>query len=160
MYDVTKQREYAQGLRDLAQFIEDHPQIKLPDTKQVVWYGYNSKADAAMLAGVLRPCKKDYQETLFSLIKSFGPIEAKFVFMRNTVCEPVVVGKRIIPATEAQMVPAKLIEAQPERSEDVVEWRCGTSLLDSGFEALGRGVTIEAEPEPLALVGGEDDFPF
>lgn len=160
MHDVTKHGDFIQGLRDLAQFIEDHPELSLPLAATFTNYGYDSKAEASMLAAAMRPCKKDYQDTLFSLIKEFGPHSLRFVFMRNEVCEPVVIGKRIIPAVEAKMVPAKLIEAQPEREEEIVEWRCGTSLLESGSRQLKQGTTIEMEVEPLALAGAVDDMPF
>lgn len=142
MIDVTHHREFSQGLRDLADFVDSHQDIELPYINPFTAYGYSSKEDAAMLLRRLGGCEKKYEGELFALVKSFGPLAIRYVFMRQAVCEAVVVGKRIVPAEPEKIVPAKVIPAIAAREEDVIEFRCqpilgrGASIVDMAIESM------------------------
>ena len=51
----------ANGLRELADWIETHPDIPVPDPNIVV-YSLNSKEEAAALVRDLKPCRKEYDQ--------------------------------------------------------------------------------------------------
>lgn len=119
---MTTAAEYANGLRELADWIEAHPDIPLPPT-YFNNYSMDTKEDAAKCLKALKPCRKEYSGEMFSLSREFGVIKLKFTFYRNAVCTPKVVGTRII---EAHTKPAVFIPAEhiPERTEEIIEWDC------------------------------------
>lgn len=131
---------YANGLRELANWIESHPEISLPNDV-IHNYALNTKEEAALCLRALKPCKKEYTEDFFKLVRNFGPIKVIHLFNRDAVCQRVVTGKRIVQAhlDPGYVVPAKMVEAH---EEDIVEWRCGDALLDSDFNDM------EAANEP------------
>lgn len=131
-------QNYIDGLRDLADWYAENSNIALPDTNINV-YGENTKAEASKVLRALSPCDKDYTGEMFFLKRAFKGITLQFVFYRNQVCEPVVVGKKTILA---RTIPEQVI---PQREEDVVEWHCHSLL----------GPT---EGETIDMV--EDDIPF
>ena len=122
-------KEYADGLRQIADWIEAHPDIEVPET-ELSGYGMHSKEDAAKVLMALKPCKKLYGDSLFSIVREFGPITLKFVFSRNQVCTPRVVGTKVVPAT-----PERIIEAMPEHVVEIIEWDCEPILTAPQPEA-------------------------
>ena len=120
-------QEYVAGLRALADWYEQRPDVPLPEAEISV-YGVTGRTDtetekeaAQWIMREATPCEKHYVDDLFHLKKAFGPITLRFVFWRNKVCE------RIVVATEE--VPERVVPAQPERVEpahvkEIVEWRC------------------------------------
>jgi hypothetical protein len=75
--------------------------------------------------------------------------------MRKTICERVVVGKKVIPAR-----PETVIPASPERTEEEIEWRCHP-VMTAGTSHTIEGEVAELESsEPLQLASATDDFPF
>jgi hypothetical protein len=119
---MTKQQEYANALRGIADFIEAHPDIEVPST-EIACYSMDERLDAARVLASLKPCKKRYSDSLFFIEREFGPITLQYVFSRKQVCTRRVVGTKVIPA---QSIPAQEI---PERVEEIVEWDCGEPLL-------------------------------
>jgi hypothetical protein len=116
-------RAYADGLRAIADLYEQHPEIPLP------WmnhdnYAVDTKAHAKALARALGTFKKEGNDSYLHIIKKFGPIEAKFVFTRDSVCTKRVVGVETIPA---RFVEAHTVEA---RTQEIVEWDCPSLLVD------------------------------
>ena len=122
--------EYAEGLRQVAAFLESHPEIQLPEAT-LTCYGIFSKDVAATTARALSQggrCDKVFEDTLVTLKRDFGPIELRYIGTRSSVCEQIRVGTRTVP--EQYVAPRPATEAQliPEHDEAVYEWRC-TSLL-------------------------------
>ncbi len=103
------------GLREFAEFLENNPDVPLPHVNPTFDVFVVTKAElvaaAKIVGGKLR--KHDYG-ALMSLRREFGPINYDLNISRSEVCEPVVTGKRVIPA----------VVARPEREEDVIEWKC------------------------------------
>lgn len=119
--------EYANGLRQVADFLEFHPEIKLPQA-QLNCYAIFNKDEAAAVLHAFGNAKKEYDDSIFLLSKDFGAVNLRYVGQRKAVCEKVVVGIKFVPE---RTEPA--IEAQPERvvpahEEPVMEWRCGSIL--------------------------------
>lgn len=114
--------EYAGGLRLLADWYEQHADVELPSSVVTV-YAEDTKENAALILRSLSPCEKTYADDLFHLKRKFGPLLLDFVFLRNTVCVPRIVGQREVPAsvTPAQFVPEKFVEAH---TEDIIERDC------------------------------------
>ena len=120
---------YANGLRELAAWIEAHPTIALP-TDTINAFGANEREEAAEILAALKPCRKDYSDEMFYIKRNFGPITLSFIFYRDKVCVVRVVGQKVIPEVRE---PAKTIEIPekitPEHTEDIIEWDCGEPLL-------------------------------
>ena len=115
-------QEYANGLRAIATWYENHPEIPVPVPEiQVLHMGEETKDMAVGIARALGHCDKDYGASIFYLIREFGGIKLKFAFWRSTICTRRVVGTRIEPARPAT----------PEREVEIIEWDCPESLLDS-----------------------------
>ena len=122
---MTTASEYADGLRQLADWIEAHPDIKTPETT-ISCCSVNSKEEAASVLLALKPCRKHFGPDMFSIKRDFGPLTLSFLFYRTDVCTRRVIGTRHV---EARLV--------PEREEEIVEWDCPEALLraDAATEA-------------------------
>lgn len=105
--------DYARGLRLIADWYEAHPDIPVPHIEEIGVYGVEeTREEAARIAEALKPCRKEWDKDFFKLVRDFGPIKLKFVFMRKAVC--------------TQRVVKRLVE--------VIEWDCDSSLLTEGAE--------------------------
>jgi len=120
--------EYANGLRELADWIEEHPEMPRPGPTLNV-YELNSRDEAVACLKALGSCKKEYTENNFYLSREFGPIKLAFMFYRTAVCKRRVVGVKEVGTA---VVPARIIpeEIIPAHTEEIVEWDCGESLLE------------------------------
>lgn len=122
--EATPAIRYACGLRELADWIEAHPEVQLPEASVAV-YAEDRKEIAAKIMRALSPCEKDYDGDMFHLKRKFGPIELRFVFLRDAVCTPRVVGKRMVKEHIRPGIPERVI---PAHEENVVEWDCEPTL--------------------------------
>jgi len=118
---ADERQTFVAALRELADFFEQHPNVKVP---------YNTVVDTFVttrdeLAENARGSawEKVYNGDWFSLRKVFGDDEHGVVLevncSRTTVCRRVVKGTRVIPARAEQVV------------EDV-EWVCEDPVLQGG----------------------------
>ena len=79
--------------------------------------------------------EKLYSDEFAWIRLDFGPhVQLAISTMRKTICERVVVGKKVIPAQ-----PERTIAATPEQTVEEVEWRCHPVLT------AGSSHTIEGE---------------
>jgi hypothetical protein len=84
------------------------------------------------LARRLGTAEKQYSGDFFWLKKQFGDtVHFKVTSERVTVCERIVTGLKTIPAA-----PECILPASPERTEEIVEWRCSPILSPE------KGVTL------------------
>jgi hypothetical protein len=113
----TSHQEYADGLRQIAAFIELHPELPLP-SGQIDNYATDTKEEAAAVIRALGKCTKEYGDAYMTISRGFGGIALRFVFARSRVCTRKVVGVETIPAVfvEAHTVPAS--------TKEIVEWEC------------------------------------
>lgn len=120
-------KEYADSLRELADFYDLHPEVETPTSRTAV-YATDTKENVVLILRALGSCEKIYEDSFFKLRKKFNTITLEFVFMRNAVCTPRVVGQREV---EAKLVPERLIPSEviPAYTEDIIEWDCEESLL-------------------------------
>lgn len=112
-----ERRDFVQGLRELADFIDAHPDIPCP-------YGEAHNAfvrDKTQLGMIARAVggrwDKNCTSQFFYIRREFaGGHSYEVNVSRDQVCRKVVTGTRIEPA-------------QPEREVEVVEWVCTEPLL-------------------------------
>ena len=115
-------KEYADGLRAVADFYESHPEIPLPYDTDISNGSVDTKEEAATIMRALGSCSKNYSDYYFVLAKNFGPIKMQFIFTRHKVCVRKVIGVETI---EAEFVPAHTI---PAWTKEIVEWECEAIL--------------------------------
>lgn len=124
---MDNRKEKIEGLRSIANFLEDHPELPLPDMDFRI-YSLNSKEEAQAVARAFGNFEKGYSNWYATLTKAFvkgefgAEVALSYVFNREAICERKVVGVRTIPA---EFVPAHTTEA---RTEEIVEWDCGSIL--------------------------------
>ena len=119
--------EYARGLRLLADWIEANPNMTLPP-EQLNIYSLNSKEDATKCILAMKPCKEDYDGSLFRICRDFGPISLRYIFARSAVCTRKVIGTKVVPEKIKAAMEEEII---PEHEEDIYEWVCDEPLLKS-----------------------------
>lgn len=152
----TTHAEFIQGLRELADFYEAHPEVKLPHAAQLSIFSWDKDqavADAVRCAHAFGHAEKSYSSDYFRMVRKFpGGVSLEFCTDRQTVCTPVVVGTKVEPA---HTIPAQEERFIPERVVEQIEWRC-QSLLAAAPQAMqtspARGEIQEAEYV--------DDVPF
>jgi hypothetical protein len=115
-----KTTDLVHGLRAAADWYEQHPEIRLPTDD--VFHLINAslpdtKETVAAVAHALGSCEKEYSDTMFRLVKKFGPVRLVFVFWRTTICE-----RRVV---RTEWVPEKVT---PAYEREIVEWDCGPAL--------------------------------
>jgi hypothetical protein len=126
--ETDQRSEYIAGLRELADLLQDHPEVPLPyngTTTELLWIEYDRDIIATIIKALPGPVTKHYTAA--------GQFQAKtrlHGLRVEVVCERVVVG------TETVTVPA--VEARPEAivEQEIVEWRCHPILADDRGAAV------------------------
>jgi len=125
----TEQQLYSQGLREIADFYDAHPEVKLPydgPLSEFRIFGL-SKAELALTLRAFGKAEKKYTNDTFEIVKTFPSGRKLYTYNpRNSICEKKVVGTKIVPAEPEKTV---VVPAKPEREEEIVVWDCGESLL-------------------------------
>lgn len=147
-------KEYADGLRQIADFLEAHPEIDLPEAR-LTNYSLD-KSKAPLVARAMGKAEKVWADTLFTLRRNFGEITLEYHGLRSNICERVIVGKTHVPEVH---VPARIAEEAhtvPAHEEPVYEWRCSPVL---GKPTVESDETPElVAPVPLQLEA--ENVPF
>jgi hypothetical protein len=160
-----KNAELIQGLRDLLAFVESNDDFEfVPGNATSIvtmdfhsWYlpGSDDARRPAIADLTRRLAHQGKVEKLYS--DEFAWIRLRFgqfvkfdiSTMRKTICERVVVGKKVIPAQ-----PERTIAATPERMEEEVEWRCHPVLTAGSSHTIeGDAPQIEASETPQLTEG-------
>lgn len=108
-------KEMIQGLRDLADFIEQNEAAPV--------YGglcldvfVETPEELATITKRMGYVEKRGSGSFFYITKRFGPVRYEINIAREKVCIKKIVGTKTIP----------------EHTEDVVEWECAESILATG----------------------------
>lgn len=145
---------YIDGLRVFAAALEKHPEIPLPNDGMtlplIITFFADDDPRAAMAAAARAlPCawrKKvsgngTAASSYFDLEGDLAGLKLLLTAYRDDICERVVTGTREV--TETVKDPGKLA-AVPEitvtRTEETVEWRCG-SVLAGAIDGARKAVT-------------------
>lgn len=127
----------AQGLRDLADWIEEHGTSDysasqagngyyLSDTAytHLFWSVESKEAMANAVRAMGNGAKRELGDDLH-VEREFGPFVLSAYTARENVCERVVVGTKVIPET---VIPARDETVIEEHVEEIVEWKCAPIL--------------------------------
>jgi hypothetical protein len=121
-------REYADGLRQIASWVEAHPEIVPPPYPEVAWHHLETAEEAAHITRALGTVKKHGftpgNEGAVSLVRMFGAIAFRVTFWRKDVCTRRVVG--------TEHVPEQVVAAH---TKEIVEWDCHPILARAALQA-------------------------
>lgn len=125
-----KREEWCKGLRQLANVIEQHPEVDLPfgteDWGAIQVYIMGKEQMAALVRAM--PCKaeKNYDSNFLNMRFKLGEFCMNAYVSRSTVCERIVVASKevitMVPDPDAPMV-------QKVEIVEEIEWRCDEPLL-------------------------------
>lgn len=119
------QLAYVKGLRDLADYLERHPEIPCRMHEQIDVF-VHEKDEMAALARKLAPIEKRYCGNYLMLQKKFGPICLEINIFRDKVCRKIETRKTV---TKPKYV---LVEGETETVEEVeTSWECTEPLLST-----------------------------
>jgi hypothetical protein len=134
-------REYAQGLRDFADWVEANEELisyELGRADREPEFRFNIYAlDPNQLRDYVRAlgrAEKNVDDSYFKVTRRFGPVEVMAYTARELVCERVVTGTReVTKEVRDQDLVRQAIEQIPAETvteivEDV-EWVCEPSIL-------------------------------
>lgn len=116
--NIEKVKEFTQGLRDLADWYDAHPEVPLPENRMRIMSYCDTKEELATIVRAMGHCTKSVYEDILNVERNFGPVILRTVSLRDKVCEKVLVGQREIERTI-------VLESKKETVlEDVYEWKC------------------------------------
>ena len=119
---VKSHNDYANSLRMIADWIQAHPEMPLPE-KELRIFNFDGKEQFAIIAKAMKTFKKDYLDSMIYLTKEFGCFTVQAVEYREKVCERVVVGTK-------KVIEQKVIKYEEvEVDQEIVEWKCTDARL-------------------------------
>lgn len=113
------------SLVQLVEWLKDHPTIPIPTGLTGVQNIFADSKEA--FAAMRRASGFNVKESVGDYIvfaQKFGTISLEINCEKKLTCERVKVGQRTLPA-----VPSKVVEAIPERVEEIFEWKCNDPIL-------------------------------
>ena len=124
-------RAYIAGLREMADFMEEHPDLAPEYSSYIAYIFASTKRKMAMLGLQLGNAEKSANDSWFNVTRKFGPHSLQVTIARDLACEKKVVGT----ITEEVEVPdpeavAKLPTVKRTTVTEKVEWICPPSLHD------------------------------
>lgn len=141
---TDERAEFTAGLRELADLLDQQPELPLPNFGNVPWYLFGEgdlarqKAEARRLVRMLPGSARKWETgDLFRFGGSFHGVPWEVIVDRPAVCERVVVSTEEVtcevpdPQALAQ-VPTTTVTETVEK----VEWRCSPLLADEPTQAV------------------------
>ena len=138
---------YVDGLRQIADFLEAHPDVELPhlastitgtyeDTLNIYIVEGDQKAKLATIARAMGQAEKVMADERIRVFRRFAGIALVAQASRDQVCERVVTDTREVveevPDPEALAAATAAVPLIPvTRIEETVEWRCTPLLADA-----------------------------
>lgn len=121
--------EFIAGLREMADWYESRPELRAPDYIDPFTFFARNKEHFLELrrAADLHHKEESCGEWLCFNKRCRGKVRLQITIEKEKTCRRVKVGERVLPA-----VPEHTVPAQPERVEEVYEWRCDEPLLANG----------------------------
>jgi hypothetical protein len=126
--EAVERAEWVDGLRQLATFIEEHPDFTLPTCASVVVLvtempPEQARAEMARLARQLGNAEKNTYGDWFEVARKFGPHSLDINAYRQQICERVVVGTETVEVADPNAPKVTI-------TRDKVEWKCPPSILE------------------------------
>lgn len=142
--------ELIKGLEDCAAWLRGHP---LPDRGSCsvnIFFYAATKEEFLRAVKIMGPCEKvSTDDTVQMHVNFSGGVGIRLFSEHKTVCERVVIGKKIIPAEPEKHVPAMVIAAKPERETEITEWVCPKSFLKEASILDASSEPTEETPTPI-----------
>jgi hypothetical protein len=140
---------YVSGLRQLADFLEAHPDLGVPvETRFNVFPSPPDdeiRAHAARTCHILGKVKKEEYNDSIQLVGDVAGFTFLAWYNREQICERVEIGRKIVPATP-RIEKTIIEEAVAEHEEVVYGWKCQP--------ILGRPASVELAEPPALTDGG------
>lgn len=128
--DNHPHKDHVDGLRKLADFLEDNQEFPLTIGGLTLYLFALSKEDFAKQARLIGSAEKQDNGMYLTMHKNFSPtVKLDLSCDRDKICERVQVGERVLPAEPERIIPETILPAKPETREPIWEWRCPDSLL-------------------------------
>lgn len=135
---MTDRVDYIDGLRQLADLLQENPELPLPyhgNASELLWIIVCDPNQRATLAAIARalPGKvdKDVRGDAFDLKGNLAGLKVQVVARRDEVCERRVIGtETVTKSVPDPTVVVPLVEVT--ETVETVEWVCGSLLADSG----------------------------
>jgi hypothetical protein len=123
---LTSREDFIAGLRGLARFYDEHPEVVVPGCEARVYIFPRDAKEVPKYARAFGEASKEYLgDAYFTLNKPFGKlIVLQAAWNRGDVCERVVVGQEEV---EQEVIVSKVTELR-KVMVDKVEWRCAPVL--------------------------------
>jgi hypothetical protein len=118
-------KDYVQGLRDMANFLEKNP-CCIPQSDGVGVHTFFSDAEEIEMVAGAQKWEEDSSDSFFALRKNFGPHQVSINTNRENVCEKVEVGTESVEIRNPDA--PKITVVRP-----IYEWKCQGS--DLGVDA-------------------------
>jgi hypothetical protein len=142
--------EVAQGFRQLADLLETHANMEQPyqGTISTILFMSHSKDRFAATVRAFGKGEKGSDADTLNFVPDF-PLPVKVIGFKSGICKkrPVT---RVIPATEAQVIPERFISAVPEHEVTTMEFVCDPAFLRVAEEPV-EGVEL-ASAEQVAEI--------
>lgn len=152
---TDEQRAWIEGLRELADFAEAHPEVvgayPMPSS---TFHGVlrsdpdDTRDELRTRARSMAPCEKqfpDHSPDTLHLVKRFGPHKITVYADREAVCERRVVDTEDVEvevySDEAQAVIDSLPKVTRTETREIVEWDCGSILAPTQETVTARDGT-------------------
>lgn len=134
--------QQAEGLRALADMIEQNPDLEARTTSLFVFHPNNAEEHAQIARAALRAgakVDKSVSDELYNLILSWGPVQAYAIAYRNQVCERVQVGietvtREVRDDTAVEAALADIPVNTVTEEVPVYEWECKPLLASTRGE--------------------------
>jgi len=117
---------YADGLRQLADFVEEHPSLFETGLSETFNIFVNSREELAKKAREMGTAEKYEAGSFYYLRRHFGPHHLDLCVEREKICKRVQTGVRTIEKPDPKAV-AALPTIKVE--EPIFEWECPDSIL-------------------------------
>lgn len=117
---------FVAGLRELADFLESRPAMRVPYSTHVFYVITTSPEEFAEQVTALGTGKKGTNGAYIDVTRQFGPFELAVSALHTDVCERKVIGTRTV---EKQVPPAGVEMVTVTEEQEIVEWICPDSLL-------------------------------
>lgn len=136
-----KRAAWTAGLRDLADWLDAHPEMDLPYINEEYppslslgihpWHESDERPQAERFAAAVSALggrrEKAGDDEYMRVHRDFGPVRVQVWTMRDEVCEAVVVGTETV---EVQRVVQPAVTETVTEEREVIEWRC-TPVLEA-----------------------------
>lgn len=123
MTNPEKRQGHIDDLRQLIQWLEDHPEVTIPGwLTGEVYQSFPTIEELAVTVRALdKPVEKRQSNLWLQVVRKFGDLEFIAFVPRSTACSPRVVGTT---TSVKSVLVSEAVYEDREVTENVIEWDC------------------------------------